>query len=38
MKKKTIKKVVLGYEKNHVIYQCESCGAESEFFGSIKKM
>lgn len=37
MKKKTIKKIVPAYEMTHTTYQCEGCGAELEFEGSIRK-
>ena len=37
MKKIVTKKLVPAYEITHITYQCEGCGAESEFFGSIGK-
>ena len=37
MKKKTIKKIVPAYEMTHTTYQCEGCGAELEFEGSIRE-
>lgn len=37
MKKIVTKKLVPAYEITHITYQCEGCGAESEFFGSITK-
>lgn len=37
MKKKVIKKLVPAYEMTHTTYQCEGCGAELEFEGSIRE-
>ena len=37
MKKKVIKKIVPAYEMTHTTYQCEGCGAELEFEGSIRE-
>lgn len=36
MKKKVIKKLVPAYEMTHITYECEGCGAELEFEGSVK--
>lgn len=37
MKKKVVKKIVPAYEMTHTTYQCEGCGAELEFEGSIRE-
>lgn len=37
MKKKTVKKIVPAKEISCTVYQCEGCGAELEFEGSVRK-